>query len=625
MKQLNFGAAPSTSRTSLVISSFRGEDLTNAPANVDDRRSPNAPNMMRDQPGKVKKRTGYQLMQTYDGRINGVHFLKDPNGEDVRLLHVGTKLYAGSEVVYEDMADGRSTAWQMGGKVWILDGKTYLCYDGETCQPVRNIATVPEIRIACKPATGEGQTFEPVNLLSPKRMQGYIADGETKTYALAYDDLSDEPVVVSQKQEDGSWIDYTEGGTELAFTVDRAKGTVTFNTAPKMLVEGQDNIRITFGRASSHAIIDSCIFSITYGVRGASNQLFVSGNEAFPNRDWYCKIDDPTFFGDVWYHTLGQDDSRVIGYSIVNNYLVTHKDGSVDGRNIIIRSGTLTEESEPSFPIYTTLNGAPAISSYAFGFLGGEPLFLTPQGVQAITAQDVTGEKYANSRSFYINRPLEELPLQTLADAFALVWRDFYLLAVGDRVYLLDGLQKEYSRNTPMSAFQYECYHWEGINARVLWEEGGALWFGKENGEVCRFYEDDGTLTHFNDNGAAIEAFWELPDFDGKTFYRNKTVRYIAVKLASAVATGVDIYALVRGMWKRIVADSGKAVYFDWSQLNWSKFTFQTDSTPRTLGKKIKIKKVDKVRFRLVNDKLDEPFGLYEIGIEHTEQGYYRR
>lgn len=38
---------------------FRGIDLLNSPSNVDESRSPAAPNMVRDQVGKVRKRMGY--------------------------------------------------------------------------------------------------------------------------------------------------------------------------------------------------------------------------------------------------------------------------------------------------------------------------------------------------------------------------------------------------------------------------------------------------------------------------------------------------------------------------------------------------------------------------------------
>ena len=122
------GNAPAPPKRSVLdISELRGVDLFNAPANVDDSRSPDAPNMIRDVPGKVRKRMGYEQTDAYDGRINGVFYLLDEEGTH-RIVHAGTKLYDGETVIYEDMNDTRSKAWQFDQKLYLLDGKTYLVY-----------------------------------------------------------------------------------------------------------------------------------------------------------------------------------------------------------------------------------------------------------------------------------------------------------------------------------------------------------------------------------------------------------------------------------------------------------------------------------------------------------------
>ena len=73
---------------------------------------------------------------------------------------------------------------------------------------------------------------------------------------------------------------------------------------------------------------------------------------------------------------------------------------------------------------------------------------------------------------------------------------------------------------------------------------------------------------------------------------------------------------------RSLVYQSGeKARYFDWSYINFAKFVFSADRTPHTLGGKIKVKKVDKCRFRIENKELNEPFGLYAFATEYTEPG----
>lgn len=51
-----------TPRKLFSVSEFRGVDLYNSPTNVSPSRSPSAPNMIRDVPGKVRKRMGYHTV-----------------------------------------------------------------------------------------------------------------------------------------------------------------------------------------------------------------------------------------------------------------------------------------------------------------------------------------------------------------------------------------------------------------------------------------------------------------------------------------------------------------------------------------------------------------------------------
>ena len=118
-------------------------------------------------------------------------------------------------------------------------------------------------------------------------------------------------------------------------------------------------------------------------------------------------MNDPTYWGDQAYSVLGQSDSAIVGYSIVNARLAAHKDSTDSDRNVIVREGTLVD-NKPAFPIVNILQGEGAIGPYSFGYLGTEPLFLTKLGVYAITAQDITGEKYSQSRSFFLNGKLLE-------------------------------------------------------------------------------------------------------------------------------------------------------------------------------------------------------------------------
>lgn len=618
-----------------VIEEFRGVDLNSSPTVVDKTRSPEAPNMMRDVPGKIRKRQGYEKLKEYEGRINGVYWL---NGD--MFVHAGTKLYLNDTVLYSSMADERSVGRQFFGKLFVLDGKKALCY-GEFVKAgqedveneeekekewklttLEDEAYVPTIIISRKP-TGGGTTLEPLNLIGKTFKESFLGTESDKVYQMTTKDLDADTLKIRKLVKEGEWEDLKEG---THFTVDRTAGTVTFTTAPgESPVTGMDNVEITAvkTREGYAEKINKCNIMTLFGVHGAIDRIFVTGNPEFPNQDWYCQIKNGFYFGDLWYSTVGQDGSAIVGYSVINDRLAAHKSAAEEGRNIILRVGEL-DNDQPVFPIVGSLVGRGALGKNAFGYLGNEPLFLTDRGVMAITATDITGEKYSQNRSFYINEVLTDE--KNLEDSFAFVWRDFYLLSMGTgRVYLLDGLQKSYEKNTPYSSFQYECYYWENVPARIFWEdEQGRLCFGTEQGEIFRFFDNVTDQHSYNDNGKAIAARWDIPDISGKRFYENKTFRYMSVILASAIATSVDVWVQRKGLWQRLFDSGARACWFTFEYINWEKINFSSDATPRSIGQKIKVKKVDKARFSLRNAELDEPFGIYKIGFEYTESGKYK-
>ncbi len=615
MAQFSVPAAPS--RSILVIDEFHGVDFTNSPTNVDEKKSPNAPNMIRDVPGKVRKSMGWHTVKQYSERINGVHFRReDTDG----LVHSGTKLYKGDDEVYSEANDERSQSWQFGENLYIVDGKALLTYDGTDVKLTSTAAKIPTLTIAKSP-TGGGTPFEDLNLIQPAFIELFAGTETDKVYSMTFSGL-DSVVLVEKLQSNGTWETLSEG---TDYTADLAAGKVTFTTAPgKSPVTGEDNIRITASRvvAGYADRINKCRFGTLFGVNGAADRLFLSGNPDFVNYDWHSGQNDPTYWPDTGYSVIGTEKSAIVGYSIINDRLATHKDDQADGRNVVIRQGDLVD-SEAVFPVVNTLQGQGAVATYSFAYLVNEPLFLTKLGVYAITAQDITGEKYAQNRSFFVNGKL--LKEENLQEAFAFVYKDLYWLCINGVAYILDGLQPlQTDKSMPYSTRQYAAFYRTNVPARVMWEREGQLFFGSPDGRICQFYDDPASQLSYNDDGQPIYCCWETPDFSGKLFYKNKTFRFLAVRLAAAIATGVKLYGRRRGIWTFIKEDDTRARYFNWQYLDWSKFSWSNDETPQVITTKVRIKKVDKSRFRLENDVLNEPFGINDVAIEYVENGNFK-
>ena len=499
--------------------------------------------------------------------------------------------------------------------------------------PVEDDAYIPLVTIAKNPSGG-GTPHEDLNLLTPWFREQYFGDGTSKVYHTSFKDWNETPPIVEILNEStGEWVEQAEN----TYSVNYAEGTVTFGSAPPAPTGSEDNVAITACRTVERYKdrINHCTIGILYGVNGAQDRLFVSGNPDYKNYDWYSKDDDPTYFADTAYSYLGTSASAIIGYSIISNYLAAHKDKYERDQNIVLREGDMID-SEPSFRIINTLQGAGAVAPYSFAYLSTEPVFLTEQGVYAVTAQDITGEKYAQDRSFFLNGAL--LKEENLKDAYACVYNDMYWLCLNGKAYILDGLQSmRTDRSEPYATRQYAGFYRENLPARVMWEDNGRLFFGTDDGKVCRFYNDKYANASYNDNGEPIVASWETPDINGQVFFKNKTLRHIAVKLDSSIATSIKIYVLDRGLynfvkeddtirelWEHVSTDTTSALYLSFANVIFSRFSFSTDQTQHTLPTKVRVKKVDKFRVKLVNDALNEPFGLFNLGFEYIERNNYK-
>lgn len=525
------------------------------------------------------------------------------------------------EKIYTGCADARSSSWQYGNKLYLVDGKALLVYDGDKVAPASENAKIPIVTIGKAPSGG-GKPLDDLNLLQPKFTEQFLGTETDKVYQLSFPGLDATAVTVKLLQANGTWVDKKEG---TDFTVNRTTGAVTFLQAPgKSPVTGQDNISITASRTISGYAdrINHCDIGILYGISGAADRLFLSGNPDNKNYDWFSEQYDFSYFPDTGYAVLGTDHSAIMGYSIINDRLAAHKDDMEDGRNVILRSGQLTD-GKPAFPIVGTLQGPGAVAKHTCDYLCTEPLFLTGLGIYAITPADLTGERYANLRSYYINGLLLKEP--HLEDAVGISYKDMYWLVLNGTGYILDGLQPQQTdKSAPYATRQYACFHRQGLPARVLWQREGRLWFGTNEGKICRFYNDPDALHSYSDDGQPITCSWRTPYLEGKSFYKNKSFKFLAIRLSSAVATSVKIFSQRRGIWTMIKENQAAARYFSWSNICWSKFSWSPDSTPKTVSGKVRVKKVDKACFEFQNTALNEPFGLMDYALEFVENGKYK-
>jgi hypothetical protein len=626
------------------IDRFLGCDFTSAPSAVDVNHSPNCVNFIRMQPGKIRKRTGYYQVAKGTGKVFAIWKWDDDN----YIIHIGTTMYhigrkntgildfsviGGVDTAYSQaivntndtafVASEKKYAYIRSGDYGLIfgNGEIYFYMGGKYIYTLSNMTLYTPIVTISKKPQGGGASYEPFNLINSAFTESFYVSAEDNTedcFEMSYSDLeSIEKVEVMDAN--GVFQETT------AYTADLTDGTITFDNPPgKSPAEGEDNVRITAKKTFSGyaSRITNCTFATAYGMNGNYDRVFISGNPDYPNYDWFSEMDDITYFPDTSYSVLGSDASPIKGYAIVSNMLVTLKGNGTDRQAAIIREGSFDDQGNPMFVVKKSLQGYPTISPDTSVVAGIEPMFLTEEGIMAITSSDLYGEKTMNVRSFYLNGKLLNEP--NLDKSFAIRHGDYYMLFVNDQVYILDTLQTITTENTPYSTRQYATFYWDNVPATCAASIDNTIFFGTKDGDLMAFATDLDDLNSYSDNGTAIRCVYETADIDSIIFFKNKTYRFVATRVFPARVSSLKLWALKEGIWDLIKEDTGTIRYFTFSHLKFSEFTFKTDTGTQLVTSKVRIKKMDHVRFKLENDRNYQPLMIDTFGIEYTQAGNHK-
>ncbi|MDO4287480.1 MAG: hypothetical protein Q4C40_07130 [Eubacteriales bacterium] len=571
----------------LTVGRFAGVDFANHPTKVDWSRSPDACNMIANETYFPVKRTGYKQRARFDGKIYGLHRLKD-----AILCHAGNKLWrlnpdTTTTLLYQDMNEATSTSFLMGGKLWLLDGKTYLVYDDEAIQRVQDIAFIPTTTIG-SPPQGGGTSLEAVNMLTPWRINTFVGDGKSTEFHL-----------------DSRMIDL--GSVQCAEydiqSVNTVTGVVTFQTAPPD-AGGLANVVIQFAKTGNHADINKCRICGLYGGQN-DTRVFVSGNPEMPNCDWQSGLYDPSYFPDTGYTKIGSDASAIMGYARQYDTQIVLKEDGQDAKQYL-RTFQLDDNEKPTYPLRQGAEAAGAVNPYTIDVLDGTPYYLSPQGIMGIYGTYVTEYRTIAGVSQRIN---PKLLREQLEHAAACVWDEKYYLAVGGHCYVADSRQME--NNIP------EWYYWDNIPAVCFLADtdtNGYLWFGTEDGRVCTFSHTD-DVDAYSDDGRAISARWVTPLSALDAWDRSKTILSCQPALMPYGYSGADIWYRTERMQEKVqtVAFS----QFSFAHMDFSRFSFRSTAASYPADVRRRIRRAYQFQLIVRNDNEGEPFGLLGLTIRY--------
>lgn len=651
MAQLTLPNAPAYKRTS--YSGLLGADFSVDPSLVDKRHSPDLLNMISDNGGNPIKRKGWEIVKDFSGRqVENIwsFFMDDKRyivftveeAEDASLHCMdedGTEYALGENDEAITIKRGKhcgfftNTSEEQFG-FYIIDGEKYhrlYAEDGEV-QYSEVTPYVPTVLISRNP-TGGGQVYEDINLLTKVRKEEFLNTANNTTF------------VVSSIIEIGSEIkfEYRTDNTDNGWATDSSAtftgSTVTVSTAHAPISEGVDNIRITYTAdvSDKSGYIFGCQACAHFSAT-VQDQIFLTGNPDKPNAVFYSGFNNFGYFPDLNYINIG-GDNKIMGFLNLGEYLAIVKEGTSDDSTIFLiyqtsissKATSITYEStnttrtstieDRTFAVKRSVAGIGAVSRYAFAVLNDEPLFLSEFGVYGVISVNTTSEKIARNRSFFVDPRLTKE--DNLDKAVAVVWNNYYMLFVNSHVYILDGRHKT-NNAAGNTSYGYECYYWDNVPAQAVCSYGKEIWFGTEDGTVCRF-KNSGYSTDYSDatvrdddevRGTAIHAVWSTPnDNDGASeYFKTMQKKGTMCTVAPYQRSSVKVYLSPDGYPKQYIGMMFVDIsgFFD-GEIDFGRLSFDPRTSPRDSFFRKKQKKYVRLQIFLENDALDEPFGVFEI------------
>lgn len=463
-----------------IYANFRGVDFRGEEINLV--RSPDSLNVWKDykETESIRTRPEMELVESFTDAVYGVFFYKAAN-TDMMLIHSGTQLFrvvdGEKTVMYTGLNEAKSDSFIYNNTWYFKDGKNYLQYDGQTIKPVEGY--VPTTSIARKPAGG-GTIHEDVNLLTGKRINTFLADGESKDFFLDAKNLDTDfaPVVK------------VNGAVVSNYTVQYLLGKITFSEAPpKPLTDGQDNVSVTFKKtvAGYSDKINKCTLLQVF-----DNRVFFSGNKDFPNMIWHCSLNAPSYCSDLDYYNEGLDSAPVKGMVAGNNALWVFKEPSQAFTSIFYHNPSNDVDYGKIYPN--------THSSIAIGCIGkainfnDDIVFFSTRGMEGISG-DITTEQVVAHRSSLVDRKL--IAEGNYADMVLEEWEGYLIVFIDNKAYLADSRATFTNENH----IEYEWFYWE-LGKKVICAKvnNGVLYVGTEDG-----------VYSFTDTTSDVESYWVTP------------------------------------------------------------------------------------------------------------------
>lgn len=309
--------------------------------------------------------------------------------------------------------------------------------------------------------------------------------------------------------------------------LDRVNGVIKFNAvadneeAYKPISSESPNIKVKIKRQNDSSIVIQSNLACKFGAQGGTDRLFIVDNTGNVVR--WSKDEDFTYFGDKSWCVCGTADKKITGMDRLNDStLLLVKEYSSSEPSIYIISGNIVTREVDGYIDYSALF-TPHGYQVGMGAVGsitnfnGDCLMVSTDGLYAVALGEnmTVDSRYVLHRSRQISNKLEKLDL---SQAKCIAHNGKFYLSVNDNeCYIADNKYTASFKGDMQNAVNYEWWRWTNLPISVWGIVDNELWFGTNDGQLCKFTEEfyDESLINLKEGVCTYETLNdEIVGFD---------------------------------------------------------------------------------------------------------------
>jgi len=509
--------------------------------------------------------SGKTIQGQWYGKIGSTYFhLVACNGHLYKII-------SGAKTDLGTLTDAPTYMFYNSAKIYIMNGTEYKSFDGTNLIDV--VGYIPTCYVATPP-TGGGTVSEDVNLLTGFKKQSFSGNGSATAFYLFEQSISADAVTAT--------VSGVAKAETTDFTVDRTTGVVTFSVAPGNY---PDNVIITWNKTNTanRAEIAGCRKAVIFGTRV---HVWGNRNTGYQNKRWHggtvSSVTSAEYFPATHVQNIGPNEFDIT--DIVTQY----------DRQIIFTNGNrsfysyyLDVDGVIAFPVFELNETTGNIPFGQAQVLDNDPVSIQTDGLYRWVSVGVKDERNAQNISRRVQKTLNEF---TLTNVKMYDWQSMRELWI--------------SYNETIVVYNYQIDVWykfvlpHSVQSMIV--INGSMVFGDNDGKLNKFDSSERYFGTF-----AIEAEWEMGFYDWGREWLRKFTNQCWISIQPEPKVNMDVYWITdRDTTEKQASLSIGYNTFDYSQIDYLDWSYNTSLTPRPKRVRTKAKKFSYWKLILRNSKL---------------------